>query len=88
MSPERYAVHYATQSTGAPAATLPELVASVCEGHGISESELVGRRRIRHLVSARRDFVVLARSHGYSYPAIGRALRRDHTSCIHLARTA
>lgn len=39
--------------------------------------------RHQHLVEIRRQVAIEARSLGYSFPVIGRAMNRDHSSVMH-----
>jgi DNA-binding NarL/FixJ family response regulator len=50
--------------------------------------DVVGRAGERLIVEARREFVKRARRElNVSYPVIGRAINRDHTTVLHLYRT-
>lgn len=49
---------------------------------------ILGRRRTRTVVAARRKLCIALRDAGLSYPEIGRCIGRDHTSVIHLVRTS
>lgn len=62
------------------------LTVTVCvvEGHDVRAVRANGR----NLAGVRRKIALEARSKGYSYPQIGRALNRDHTTIIHAVRTA
>lgn len=51
--------------------------------YGVSLRQLQGKCRKRHLVVARRVVALRARDKGCSYPQIGRALNRDHTTILH-----
>ncbi len=53
---------------------------------GVAASDIMGRRRLRHVVQARAELVRVLRGKGWSYPAIGEKLGRDHTSVMHLAK--
>ena len=53
----------------------------------VNEAEVLGDRRLLHLCAVRAAVYVASRKHGYSYPAIGRAVgRRDHTTVIYAIR--
>lgn len=68
--------------------SLKRILLEVCEKRGVTIREVVGRGRDRALVEARREFVTRARAEtNASYPAIGRAMNRDHTTAIHLHNT-
>lgn len=55
---------------------------------GVSVDEMLSKSHSATLVHARRVFVQFARDQGFSYPQIGYALHRHHTTVIHLAKTA
>ena len=62
-----------------------EIFAAVEKETGLSKSRITGRCRSRRLVEARRRFIALALEEGYSLSAIGRHLKRDHTTiCYHV----
>lgn len=55
------------------------------EETGISREVLTGIGRQQEVVDARELFVRICRNvHKFSYPRIGRALKRDHTTAMHL----
>jgi chromosomal replication initiation ATPase DnaA len=84
------------------AATIPQVVKrnpatvdrltvlSVCEKvgrvHGLSLVEITGERKTNKHVEARQEIVRICREHGISYPRIGEAMNRDHTSIMNLER--
>jgi chromosomal replication initiation ATPase DnaA len=47
-----------------------------------------GALRPPRFVTERRRVAVAARAHGFSYPVIGRALNRDHSTIVHHVRRA
>jgi hypothetical protein len=47
-----------------------------------------GRGRLKRFCAERRHVSVLGRELGFSFPAIGRALNRDHSTIIHHVRRA
>lgn len=65
------------------------IIPAVAAAAGITSREILSERRERRAVQARHAAMWLAREmSGYSYPAIGRAFRRDHTSVLYgVART-
>lgn len=65
---------------------LAEYVASVAEIKGLQVSELRSDSRAPKLVKIRGNIAAIARQHGYTFEAIGRALNRDHTTVIHAIR--
>lgn len=50
---------------------------------GISVDRILSRDRTKEYVFARRVYIYLARTQGYSFPAIGKAINKDHTTAIH-----
>lgn len=72
-----------TKSAAAPTA-VDVIVRATCDAHGLSLAALIGRSRSASLVRARHVAMYVARETlGASYPEIGRAFRRDHTSVMH-----
>lgn len=62
---------------------------AVCEHFGFTLPELVSKDRHKSIVFARQLAVYLCRTIlGLSYPELGRAFGRDHTTMIHAARKA
>lgn len=63
-----------------------EVTAEVC---GVTVADMKGARRSSDLVKARALACIVARDHtGKSFPQIGAALRRDHTTAIHAVAKA
>ena len=56
----------------------------MCHELGVSVWRVRSRSRDRKLVMVRRDIAHRLREAGHSFPAIGKALNRDHTSIMHL----
>ncbi len=64
-------------------ATLDEALAASAAAFGITFDEIKGRTQPQRIVKARHAFVYVARtSMSESYPRIGRALGRDHTTAM------
>ena len=69
-------------------ASLKSLLVDVCRSRCIAVDDLVGRSRARVLIDARREFVKRARRElNMSYPVIGRAMNRDHTTALYLYKS-
>lgn len=67
--------------------TIVQIVEEVCAKHGITRTALLSKRRHRDLVLARHEAMWRAREETtLSFPQIGAALQRDHSSCIWGAR--
>lgn len=64
-------------------ATLEEALLASAAAFGITADEIRGRQQPQRIVKARHAFVYVARTSMYeSYPRIGRALGRDHTTAM------
>jgi chromosomal replication initiator protein len=64
-------------------ATLDEALSAAAAAFGISMEEMKGRTQPQRIARARHAFVYVARTSMYeSYPRIGRALGRDHTTAM------
>jgi chromosomal replication initiation ATPase DnaA len=62
---------------------LRELARHVCDAYGVTTADLVSERLTGEIVRARLCLYWLARRHTlHSYPAIGRVLRRDHSTVL------
>jgi len=61
---------------------LREIVQRVARTAGVPVDELRGPSKEKHLVRLRRIAMAEARKAGYSLPAIGRELNRDHTTVL------
>jgi chromosomal replication initiation ATPase DnaA len=58
------------------------LAEQVARRHGISVEELFARKRMRHLFVARAELYRLLRDQGWSLPAIGAFVGRDHSTVM------
>lgn len=68
-------------------AKLPKLLAEVAAKHNLSPHALKSHSRNSRLCAARFEFAYRAATETtLSYPQIGRAINRDHTSIIHAIR--
>ena len=68
-------------------AALEAVVARVAYDTGWTVAQLKSPKRTAAMVNARALVAIEARHLGFSYPAIGRALNRDHSSIVHLVQT-
>lgn len=61
------------------------IVKEVCEQHGVTFSQVIGRQRSRPLVAARFEaYFRLSEETGFSLPQIGKLMGgKDHTSVLH-----
>ena len=55
----------------------------VCRRYGITRADIYGRSHSRKYAHPRQEVMWLARQAGLSFPQIGKALGRDHTSVLH-----
>lgn len=59
------------------------IIRHVLERHNISHAELIGKRRVKHIIAARQEAYWLLREQGYSLHQIGQRLgNRDHTTIL------
>jgi chromosomal replication initiation ATPase DnaA len=63
--------------------TFAQLAARVANRHGIAVRLMLSPQRYKHLVAARAELYAGLRAMGWSYPDIGRACDRDHTSIMY-----
>lgn len=59
------------------------IVAHVAAHYGIKAADILGERRSKRISEARHVTSWLLRESGRTYPEIGRALNRDHTSAMY-----
>lgn len=81
-SPLRFVSIYGGVECGARARSI---VADVAGRHGLTFANLIARGRCRKVVRARQEAMWALRHQPklYSYPAIGRLFKRDHSTIIH-----
>lgn len=60
-----------------------DVIAFVGKRIGATTDELLGHRRQPKLVRGRWIVAAVLKERGLSYPTIGRALKRDHTTIMH-----
>jgi len=64
--------------------TIKEIIEQVAAVTGVPADVILGKGRVRRIARARQVAMVLSRElTGQSYPRIGRAFRRDHSTVIH-----
>jgi chromosomal replication initiation ATPase DnaA len=71
-----------------PEAVVERLADSIAQAAGIPVTALLGAGRHRSVVRHRDQLCLRLRDKGWSYPAIGRALGRHHTTIIAAVRRA
>lgn len=67
---------------------MKDIMQRVYEETGVTLEEMRTKDNREKLVNARRRVAVLARQQCISYPKIGAALQKHHTTIIHLVQTA
>lgn len=74
-----------TQFREPPKLTFNKIMAAVVAATRVSEKEIMGKCRVRHIKNARWMVAYLTRKHKtFSYPHIARLLgMKDHTSIMH-----
>lgn len=65
-----------------PASPMQQIIKDVAAETGVSRDDLLGKSRLRTVVRARWIAMHRMRELGYSYPAIGRRLGKDHTTVL------
>lgn len=63
-----------------------KLTLETAEKHGITVAEMLSPSRASHLVEARRDLAFALRARAWSYPRIGKLMKRDHTTIMSLVK--
>lgn len=66
---------------------LARLTVRAATAHGFTLSALRSDSRKRSLFRCRQSIATQAREEGFSFPQIGRALNRDHSTVVHAVRT-
>jgi chromosomal replication initiation ATPase DnaA len=67
-------------------APIRAIVRQVAKLTGIPQEDILSPKRDRATARARQMVMWKARQEGHSFPAIGKALQRDHTSVLHGVR--
>jgi len=63
-----------------------EVIAAVAERHGLTSADLIGPCRNSEIVTARCAAMYELRWAGFSLPAIGRFLKKDHSTVMYALR--
>lgn len=50
--------------------------------HGATQEQVLGSSRLKHVAAARHEVFLALREAGWSFPAIGAAMNRDHTTVM------
>ena len=67
-------------------ARMARIIVRVAAKYGITPEEVVGGGSRRELVRARKEIAQECRTLGYSYPQIGAALKKHHSTIIYLVQ--
>jgi len=70
------------------AISLIELIDKIAGIHGFTFADIYSKRKTGQLTAARADIGTAAHNAGYSYPQIGRATNKHHTTYVKLANMA
>ena len=62
---------------------IADVVQAATTVFGLRLSQITGPSRFVEVVHARQAVMLVAREHGHAFMAIGRALRKDHTTVMH-----
>lgn len=58
-------------------------IQDIAKEHGYTVEDVLGKSRLRALVTVRRKCAVMLRAKGYSTTEIGRIMNRDHSTICH-----
>jgi len=64
-----------------------QLVREIAASEGVRVADMMGPSRFQHLVAAREVLYRTLRSWGWSLPAIGHFVNRDHTTILYALKT-
>jgi chromosomal replication initiation ATPase DnaA len=64
-----------------------ELLEQASHETGITITRMLEKTNVASVVAARRRFAILAREQNFSYPEIGAALGKHHTTIMHLVKS-
>lgn len=63
-----------------------DLVDLICETFEIDRKSLLGRKKVRSACHPRMVLMYLMRARGLSFPQIGEAVKRDHSTVMHACK--
>lgn len=58
-------------------------IGEIAEVYGFTVDDMIGKRKYKMLMVARRECVAMLRAKGYSTTEIGRIMNRDHSTIVH-----
>jgi len=71
-----------------PDGVFEDVIEEACQRYNITWEELRSRRKPRRLARAREDIAVALRARGWSFPLIGKLLRKDHSTIVLMVQRA
>lgn len=63
-------------------------IEAISKEHGYTVEDVLGKSRLKALVTVRRKCIVMLRKKGYSTTEIGRIICRDHSTVVHSLQMA
>lgn len=69
-----------------PLPGMARIVYEVCAQKEMPVDRVIKKCNERAMVAVRREIAIKARAAGFSFPEIGRALNRHHTTILHLVK--
>ena len=70
-----------------PESAIAQIASRVSAETGLPVKEIMGKRRTAPVAAARAAVMFEARQLGFSYPLIGRLVKRDHTTAVHAVKS-
>jgi chromosomal replication initiation ATPase DnaA len=58
-------------------------IGKIAYKYGFTVEDIIGKRKYKMLMGARRECVAMLRAKGYSTTEIGRIMNRDHSTIVH-----
>lgn len=58
-------------------------IGEIAESYGFTVDDMIGKRKHKMLMKARRECVAMLRAKGLSTPQIGKIMNRDHSTIVH-----
>jgi chromosomal replication initiation ATPase DnaA len=83
ISRQRELIRKFADESEMPIPLVNDILMTVAEYYNVTKTEIVGLQRPHRFVLPRQIIYFLASEWGYSYPHIGRACNRDHTTCLY-----
>lgn len=58
-------------------------IGEIAYKYGLTVDDMIGKRKHKMLMNARRECVAMLRAKGLSTPQIGKIMNRDHSTIVH-----